>query len=128
MILVLAERRFPDIGITDEMKRWSQLVLELFRSLLVPAESDNVSERIADVKRKLSDITTLIHAVSKKPDSTEAIADSIESELLGMDKAIEEAAARIEVLYSILCSLVVLSTEYLFTGHAVQIESIRFGY
>lgn len=85
------------IGITDEMKLWSQLVLELFRSLLSPSESGNVGDRIADVKRKLSNITTLIHAVSKKPDSNEAIADSIESELLGMDKAIEEAAARIEV-------------------------------
>lgn len=71
--------------------------MELFSSLLVPAESGNVGDRISAVKGKLSDITSQIHTVSKKPDSTEAIADSIETELLGMDKAIEEAAARIEV-------------------------------
>lgn len=58
-----------------------------------------VKSRIEEVKAKLQQITTMIHDLSKKTDSTEIIGDIIENELANMDKAIEEAASNIQVNY-----------------------------
>lgn len=81
----------------DEIKKWNSNSLELFSALLSTQESD-VQNRIADVRDKLKNITTMIHDLSKQSESGEDIGESIERELSGMDKAIEEAASRIEVI------------------------------
>lgn len=74
--------------------------MNLFTSLYTTNDAGLVKERIDNVKSKLQLITTMIHDLSKKSDNSEMIADIIESELAGMDKAIEAAAAQIEVTLS----------------------------
>lgn len=81
----------------DEIKKWNSKALELFASLLSTEESVEVQKHIDEVKRMLQNITSMIHDLSKQSESSEDIAEIIERELSGMDKAIEEAAARIEV-------------------------------
>lgn len=85
-------------GIMDEIKKWNIDALELFVALLSTTESE-VQNRIADVKGKLQTITTMIHELSKQSQSGEDIGEIIERELSTMDKAIEEAASRIEVFF-----------------------------
>lgn len=86
----------PRPGIMEEIKKWNADALELFVALLSTKESE-VQNRIADVKGKLQTITTMIHELSKQSQSGEDISEIIERELSTMDKAIEEAASRIEV-------------------------------
>lgn len=83
-------------GIMEEIKKWNADALELFVALLSTKESE-VQNRIGDVKSKLQTITTMIHELSKQSQSGEDIGEIIERELSTMDKAIEEAASRIEV-------------------------------
>lgn len=85
------------IGIADEIKKWSHNVFDLFNSLQTNNKPDTVKSSIEVVKSKLQEISNMIHDLSKKSNSGEQIADSIEAELAGMDKAIEEAASKIEV-------------------------------
>lgn len=85
------------LGIMDEIKKWNSNALELFATLLSTQESTAVQNRIIDVKQMLVKITTMIHELSKQSESGEDIGEIIERELSGMDKAIEEAASRIEV-------------------------------
>lgn len=83
------------------MKKWNQNVLDLFTSLKdTHADSDAVKKCIEGTRAQLQGITTMIHDLSKKSDSTEMVGDIIEQELAGMDKAIEEAASRIEEMLS----------------------------
>lgn len=90
----------------DEIKKWNSKALELFASLLSTEESVEVQKHIDDVKRMLQNIKSMIHDLSKQSESGEDIGESIERELSGMDKAIEEAAARIEVGFSFsFCSM-----------------------
>lgn len=89
-------RFHPLSGIMDEIKKWNADAMELFVALLSTKESE-VQNRIADVKGKLQTITTMIHELSKQSQSGEDIGEIIERELSTMDKAIEEAASRIEV-------------------------------
>lgn len=83
----------------DEIKKWNTNALELFASLQSTKESEVVQKRIDEVKQVLQKITTMIHDLSKQSESGEDIGNIIEAELAGMDKAIEEAAARIEVRF-----------------------------
>lgn len=85
------------LGINEELKTCSQLVAELYRSLHTAEEPMEVTSAVDSVRAKLLTITAMVHELSNKTDGTEIIADIIESELSGMDKAIEEAASRIEV-------------------------------
>lgn len=87
-------------GIMEEIKKWNSTALDLFAALLSTDESVNVQNRIDEVKKMLQKITTMIHELSKQSESSEDIGDIIERELSGMDKAIEEAAAKIEVTLS----------------------------
>lgn len=83
------------------MKKWNQNVLELFNSLRdVHSDTGVVKTYIENVKKQLQSITSMIHDLSKKSNSTELVGDVIEAELAGMDKAIEEAANRIEEMLS----------------------------
>jgi hypothetical protein len=61
------------------------------------SESGNVREEIVDLKAKLEKVTTMIGDLSKKTDSSEPLGDLVERELAQMDKAIEEAGAKIAV-------------------------------
>lgn len=81
----------------DEIKKWNSNALELFAALMSTKESE-VQNHIAEVRDKLKNITTMIHELSKQSESGEDISEIIERELSGMDKAIEEAASKIEVL------------------------------
>lgn len=80
----------------DEIKKWNSNALELFGALLLTEESE-VQRRISDVKEMLKKIIFSIHDLSKQSESSEDIGESIERELSTMEKAIEEAASRIEV-------------------------------
>lgn len=105
--------------------------MDLFAALQNSNESATAKRRIVDVKSELQDITTMIHDLSKKLDSDEMIGDIIESELAGMDKAIEEAAARIEVSVQVPKSYRMSDFNFFFcefTGNDFKNKSIRFGY
>lgn len=83
------------------MKKWNQNVLDLFDSLKdTHSDTGAVKMFIENVSKQLQSITSMIHDLSKKSDSTEVVGDVIELELAGMDKAIEEAASRIEEMLS----------------------------
>lgn len=82
----------------DEIKKWNTNALELFAALLSTQDTKEVQSRIDEVKNMLQKITTMIHELSKQSESGEDIGEIIERELSGMDKAIEEAASRIEVI------------------------------
>lgn len=82
----------------DEVKKWNLTALELFAALLSTQESKEVQKHIDEVKKLMEKISTMIHELSKQSESGEDISEIIERELSGMDKAIEEAASRIEVI------------------------------
>uniref|UniRef100_A0A182NNG3 4-hydroxyphenylpyruvate dioxygenase n=1 Tax=Anopheles dirus TaxID=7168 RepID=A0A182NNG3_9DIPT len=64
------------------------------------SEASTVTERITDLKAKLEEVTTMIVDLGKQTDGTENLGDMVESELSSMDKAIEEAASRIQEMLS----------------------------
>lgn len=73
----------------------------------------------------------MIHDLSKQSESGEDIGEIIETELAGMDKAIEEAAARIEVIRFGIRFCHRFSNDIsicTFAGFALEIESIRLGH
>lgn len=84
----------------DEIKKWNTSAIELFSSLQETKESSNVQSKIEEVKNALQQVVTMIHDLSKQSEGVEDISELIEKELAGMDKAIEEAAARIESMLS----------------------------
>lgn len=71
--------------------------MELFVALLTIDDPAGVQNRIEEVKQTLRNVMTMIHELCKQSESCDDIGSLIEKELGGMDKAIEEAAARIEV-------------------------------
>ncbi|XP_053673129.1 huntingtin-interacting protein 1-related protein [Anopheles nili] len=86
--------------IADELKKLGQSINTLFQALQKTSEASTVSERISDLKIKLEEITSMIVDLGKQTDGTENLGDMVESELSSMDKAIEEAASRIEEMLS----------------------------
>lgn len=54
--------------------------------------------QIANVKSQLRKISSLINTLSTTQNNVEIIGSLVENELQSMDKAIEEAVARIQVL------------------------------
>lgn len=55
--------------------------------------------QITNVKSQLQKISSLINALSTTQNNVEIIGSLVENELQGMDKAIEETVARIQVLF-----------------------------
>lgn len=84
----------------DEIKKWNAKATELFASLQATGEGNGVQARIDDVRKSLQRIVTMIHDLSKQSENGADISELIETELAGMDKAIEAAAARIEDMLS----------------------------
>lgn len=87
------------LGISEEIKKWNVDALELFDCLIESPHT--VDSKVENVNKRLQEITTLIHRLSKESESSGDIGMTIESELAGMDKAIEAAAAKIEVSVTI---------------------------
>lgn len=113
-----------------EIKNWNTNALQLFSSLQSTKESAVVQTKIDEVKSQLQKITSMIHDLSKQSESGEDIGEIIETELASMDKAIEEAAARIEVNYfEHMCRHAIAIISLLHhTGFVIEIESFRFGH
>uniref|UniRef100_A0A182LXA7 I/LWEQ domain-containing protein n=2 Tax=Anopheles culicifacies TaxID=139723 RepID=A0A182LXA7_9DIPT len=86
--------------IAEELKKLGQSITTLFQSLQKTSESNTVSDRITELKVKLEEVTTMIVDLGKQTDGTENLGDMVESELSSMDKAIEEAASRIQEMLS----------------------------
>ncbi|XP_052896699.1 huntingtin-interacting protein 1-related protein isoform X2 [Anopheles moucheti] len=86
--------------IAEELKKLGQSITTLFQSLQKTSEASTVSEHITDLKVKLEEVTTMIVDLGKQTDGTENLGDMVESELSSMDKAIEEAASRIQEMLS----------------------------
>lgn len=70
----------------------------MYESLEERNEVVNVERNINTVQDKLKEIHSMIRELVSKDMNVEAIGDLVEKELQGMDKSIEEAAARIEVI------------------------------
>lgn len=81
--------------IATEIRAWDQLVAELYRQLHSGAEPTVVTGAIDAVRTQLAHLTALIHDLERTDADAAHIGDTIESELAGMDAAIEEAAGRI---------------------------------
>lgn len=62
----------------------------------IKEKSPSTNEQIEAVQKQLDVISTLVATMSKTQRNVEAIGDLVENELLSMDKAIEEAANRIQ--------------------------------
>jgi len=64
----------------------------------VKEKSSMTVVQIANVKNQLQKISSLISTLSTTQNNVEIIGSLVENELHSMDKAIEEAVARIQVL------------------------------
>lgn len=82
-------------GISEEIKKWNGNAMELFKCLIESPHT--VQSKIDEVKKRLQEISSMIHKLSKESETNGDVGVNIETELAGMDKAIEEAAAKIEV-------------------------------
>jgi len=73
--------------------------LNLLASIKNQNKADDVAGNVTTVKIRVAEVADLIEKLTDalKGDSAEMIGDLVESELVTMDKAIEEAAGRIEV-------------------------------
>jgi len=73
--------------------------LNLLASIKNRNKADDVDSNVTAVKIRVTEVADLIEKLTDtlKGDSAEMIGDLVESELASMDKAIEEAARRIEV-------------------------------
>jgi huntingtin interacting protein 1 len=73
--------------------------LNLLASIKNRDKADDVASNVSTVKARVAEVADLIEKLTDalKGDSAEMIGDLVESELASMDKAIEEAARRIEV-------------------------------
>lgn len=64
-------------------------------------KSAGTEEQVTSVRNQLKKISDLADSLGNAQSKVEAIGDLVETELLGMDKAIEEAAGRIHVCFSL---------------------------
>jgi huntingtin interacting protein 1 len=86
-------------GIAEVCKLVGTSALNLLASIKNRNKADDVAGNVAAVKVRVTEVADLIEKLTDalKGDSAEMIGDLVESELASMDKAIEEAAGRIEV-------------------------------
>ena len=93
------------LGITDECKQLgsqSLIMLSYIKEIRDPEKSPLTIEQINKVMAQLDNISSLTSSLSQNQSNSGVIGSLVESELLSMDKAIEEAAARIQVRLSTL--------------------------
>lgn len=81
---------------TDACKQLGEIVLKLLSNL---RENLDTETSVSEAKDKLEEIASLAESinVSLLGEKVENLADMLESEMIAMDKAIEEAANRIQV-------------------------------
>lgn len=81
---------------TEACKKLGEVVLKLLHCLKVKGE--NCEELVGNAKEQLELVSTLAQTIrgSLKGESAETLADMLDGEMVAMDKAIEEAAKRIE--------------------------------
>jgi len=96
----------PDIEFGEHIAEVCKLVgtsaLNLLASIKDRNKADDVAGNVTTVKVRVAEVADLIEKLTDalKGDSAEMIGDLVESELAVMDKAIEEAAGRIEEMLS----------------------------
>lgn len=83
------------VALTDECKQLGSQGLIMISYM--KEKSASTVEQIQAVKKQLGKISNLADSLSKALGNVEVIGDLVENELSSMDKAIEEAAARIQV-------------------------------
>jgi huntingtin interacting protein 1 len=76
----------------------------------IKEKSASTSEQIEVVRKQLEKFSNLVDSLSKTLGNTEVIGDLVENELMDMDKAIEDAASKIQV--SLLLYLIKLLKKY----------------
>ena len=96
---------FEFTDIAEICKLLGTSALTLLASIKNRNQAEEVPGNIIKVKSRVSEVAELIEKLTNalKGDSAEMIGDLVESELASMDKAIEEAANRIEVCLIICC-------------------------
>lgn len=83
--------------ISDQIKIWSQSVKSMFESFLNENVTDSeVKSKTECVQAQLQELTVLIGGLSKNFNTSDQLSDLVDEELSGMDKAINEAALKIE--------------------------------
>lgn len=83
-------------GFADECKQLGSQSLIMLS--YIKEKSSMTVVQIANVKSQLRKISSLVGTLSTTQNNVEVIGNLVENELLSMDKAIEEAVARIRVL------------------------------
>lgn len=86
--------------IAEGLNDWNKKVAGLYEALINSKDVEAVAEKVAAVKGSLKVISEKMGELSRKSNTTENVAEMFESELMSMDKAIEEAALQIEKLLS----------------------------
>lgn len=83
------------VGFADECKQLGSQGLIMLS--YIKEKSSATVVQIANVKNQLQKISSLISTLSTTQNNVEIIGNLVENELQSMDKAIEEAVARIQV-------------------------------
>lgn len=81
----------------DACKQLGEVVVQLLHGL--KTKSENREQLVGNAKEKLELVSSLAQTIrgSLQGESAETLADMLDGEMAAMDKAIEEAAKRIEV-------------------------------
>lgn len=82
--------------LTDACKQLGLRALTMFN--YIREKSPVTVGQITEVKEQFKKVSELAATLSKTQSNVEVIGSLVEKELLGMDKAIEEAANRIQVI------------------------------
>lgn len=83
--------------ISDQIKNWSQSVKSMFESFLNEnVTNSEVKSKTESVQVQLQELNILIGGLSKNLNTSDQLSDLVDVELSGMDKAINEAALKIE--------------------------------
>ncbi|XP_044015037.1 huntingtin-interacting protein 1-like isoform X2 [Aphidius gifuensis] len=87
-----------DISLGDKLgEECKHLATEILKMLLnIKEKSDDTIEQISAVKTQLNAISSMSNSLSKARGNVDELGDLVENELQTMDKAIEEAANRIQ--------------------------------
>lgn len=112
----------------DACKQLGEMVLQLLHCL--KTQSGNREQFVANAKEKLELVSSLAQTIrgSLQGESAETLADMLDGEMAAMDKAIEEAAKRIEVIRNMYFSLDFIEFSGCFIGYVSEFTSSRFRY
>lgn len=111
----------------ETCKQLGEIVLKLLCHL---RENRDTVSLVNEGKEKLEEVASLADTINESllGEKAENLADMLESEMIAMDKAIEEAANRIQVKISKLLKIGICFTLFFFLGYVNKLKSGRFGY